>query len=312
MMRAMILCLTPNPAVDRTITLPSLTLGHVQRAQKILVAAGGKGLNVARTIRRLGGEPLSMGFVGGHNGHLLADLTQTEGLYSDWTWTNAETRICTILISQDNDATVINEPGMPVSAADWKRLARDVSKHISSARQVCLSGSLPPDSSAEDFRELLDMLVEAGKQVWVDTSGAPLRAALDYPSINIKVNGSEIGDVLGFEVKDLDSAKSVLIHLAKHRRSTCIFTLGSLGALLVRPGERWHVQGPRVNVISTVGSGDAFLGGLAGALDRGQDWPCALREAVAAGTANTLSAGGGQFALGEFEEIRRQVQIQAW
>ncbi len=64
----MILCITPNPAVDRTILLPSLVVGRIHRAQNILVAEGGKGLNVARTIRRLGGEPLCMGFLGGHNG----------------------------------------------------------------------------------------------------------------------------------------------------------------------------------------------------------------------------------------------------
>jgi fructose-1-phosphate kinase PfkB-like protein len=74
----------------------------------------------------------------------------------------------------------------------------------------------------------------------------------------------------------------------------------------------WHAQGPDVQVVSTVGSGDAFLGGLASALDSGRDYSEALCEAVAAGTANALSAGGGQFALEDFEQIRKQVQIQAW
>jgi 1-phosphofructokinase family hexose kinase len=308
----MILCITPNPAVDRTITLSHLALGHIQRAQTILVAPGGKGINVARTIRRLGGEPLCMGFVGGHNGHQLADLTQKEGLPFDWTWTDAETRICTILISQTNDATVINEPGTPVPASDWKRLVRDIGKHIPSAGPVCLSGSWPPNAGVADIQNLLEMLADSGRPVWVDTSGDALKTALAYPGLHIKVNGSEIGGALGIDVKDLDSARRALTLLVERMGSACVITLGSLGALLASPEGRWQATGPELRVVSTVGSGDAFLGGLAGARDTGKDWPDALGDAVAAGTANTLSPGGGHFSLEEFVEMRRQVRIQGW
>jgi 1-phosphofructokinase family hexose kinase len=308
----MILCITPNPAIDRTIFLPRLVVGDVHRAKKIMVAAGGKGLNVARSIRKLGGDPLCMGFVGGHNGRLLADLTQNENLPSDWTWTNAETRSCTILVSQENDATVINEPGLPVTPADWKRLNQDIQKHLSSIGLVCLSGSLPPGTNAQELWELLDMLVAAGRQVWVDTSGEALNTVLDRPGIHIKVNGNELGDALGFEVNDMDSACRALRVLGDRQRTTCVVTLGSRGALMATADALWHAQGPNVQVVSTVGSGDAFLGGLARAFDGGHDWPGALCDAVAAGTANTLSAGGGQFELEEFEAIRKQVQIRSW
>lgn len=308
----MILCITPNPAIDRTIILPGLVLGGVHRAQKIIVAAGGKGLNVARTIRTLGGEPLCMGFAGGHNGRLLADLAQNDGFHSAWTWLDAETRTCTILVSQAGDATVINEPGMPVSASDWKRLERDVLGQLPAVKQVCISGSLPPASSAEDFQRLLRLLVDGGAQVWVDTSGIALEAALAHPDISIKVNAAEIGELLGFEVKDVHSAKRALSGLDNRGLRASVITLGSEGALLVSTEGRWHAQGPQVAVVSTVGSGDSFLGGLVNALDRGQHWPHALREAVGAGTANALLPGGGQFSLQDFEKIQKQVQIQPW
>lgn len=308
-----ILCITPNPAIDRTIILPDLVPGNIHRAQEIIVAAGGKGLNVARTIRKLGGEPLCMGFAGGHAGHLLADLTQNEGLPSAWTWTSAETRMSTILVSQGGDATVINEPGMPVSESDWERLQADVHVHIASSSLVCLSGSLPPLSSGQAFKQLLDLLVVDSRQVWADTSGTGLNNVLiHHPGIHIKVNADEIGDVLGFEVKDVPSARRALLYLGEHRRAASVITLGAMGALLAAREERWHAQGPSVHVVSTVGSGDAFLGGLARALEGGSDWPGALGDAVAAGTANALSAGGGQFTIQEFQAIRKQVQIRAW
>jgi 1-phosphofructokinase family hexose kinase len=308
----MILCITPNPAVDRTLILPRLVLGDVHRAQQVMVAAGGKGLNVARAIHTLGGKPMCMGFAGGYAGRLLAELAHKEGLNSSWTWTNAETRSCTILITDTGDATLINEPGLSVAAADWRQLQLDVEKQASGASLVCLSGSLPPDSSSEDLRGLLNVLTETGKPVWVDTSGTTLNSVLDYPGICIKVNGNEIGEALGFEVNDVESSKRALLELGKRGACAALITLGSQGALLATSEGRWHAQGPRVAVVSTVGSGDAFLGGLVSALDQEKGWSEALCDAVAAGTANTLSAGGGQFTLGEFEEMRGRVKIEAW
>jgi len=306
----MILCITPNPAVDRTILLPHLVVGNVHRAQKVLVAAGGKGLNVARTIRTLGGEYLCMGFAGGYNGRLLENLAQTEGLRASWTWMGLETRTCTILVSPEGDATVINEPGMPISAVDWKRLQENVGQQLLAVDRVCISGSLPPHSRAEDLQELLNLLVEADKQVWLDTSGMALQTALAHPEICIKVNGGEIREALGFEASDIASTKRALLAVGVHTAS--IITLGSAGALLATQEGRWHAQGPPVSVVSTVGSGDSFLGGLVSALDAGEDWPEALRNAVAAGTANALSAGGGQFGMQEFAEIRKQVRVETW
>jgi 1-phosphofructokinase family hexose kinase len=306
----MILCITPNPAIDRTLLLPSLVSGKVHRAQRSIVAAGGKGLNVARTIRILGGEPLCMGFAGGHSGRLLADLAQNDGLNSKWTWTGAETRTSTILVEEDGDATVINEPGMPLSTSDWKRLRWDVRKQLSAVELVCISGSLPLETLGEDFQALLSILVNEGKQIWVDTSGTALHTTLTQPGICIKVNDHEISEILEFEVNDFDSGKRALTMLNDRGVMAAVITLGSMGALLATKEGRWQAQGPRVNVVSTVGSGDAFLGGLVCARDASQSWPEALRYAIAAGTANTLSAGGGQFTLQEFEEIRKQVQVQ--
>jgi 1-phosphofructokinase family hexose kinase len=308
----MILCITPNPAIDRTLIVPNLALGDVHRAQQVIVAAGGKGLNVARAIRTIGGQSFCMGFAGGHSGRLLADLAKSEGLDSAWTWTDSETRTCTILVSQNGEATEIDEPGMPILTADWFNLGAEVQKHLSSVSLVCVCGSFPPNSSPDDFHKLLRILVNTGKQVWVDTSGAALDAVLAYPGICIKVNGNEISRPLGFEVKDVQSAHRALTMLVERGLSACAVTLGAAGALLASQSGRWYAQGPEVQPVSPIGSGDSFLGGLLSALDADKDWPEALRDAVAAGTANTLSAGGGQFTVQDFKTIREQIQIQAW
>jgi tagatose 6-phosphate kinase len=289
-----------------------LVTGGVQRATQVIIAAWGKGMNVARVLRILAGEALWMGFAGGHSGRLLTDLAQAAGLNVSWTWTDSETRTCIILVSQDGDATEIDEPGLPVSKSDWKRLQQDVHKQIVSANLVCVSGSLPPHSSADHLQGLLRMLVNAGKQVWVDTSGTALDTALTCPGVWIKVNGHEIGKSLGFEVKDVPSAKRALEMLNERGLTNAAITLGAAGALLATTQGKWHAQAPPLRVVSSVGSGDSFLGGLVSALDIGKDWPEALRTALAAGTANALSAGGGQFSFEEFTHFRDQTQIQAW
>ena len=92
----------------------------------------------------------------------------------------------------------------------------------------------------------------------------------------------------------------------------CVITLGATGALLATSEGRWYAQGPHVPVVSTVGSGDSFLGGLVSERDSGKDWSEALRAAVAAGTANALSAGGGQFTIQEFRDIQKQVRVDSW
>ncbi|HXD12522.1 MAG TPA: 1-phosphofructokinase family hexose kinase [Anaerolineales bacterium] len=308
----MILCITPNPAIDRTLILPNLTPGDVHRAGQVIVAAGGKGLNVARAIETLGGRSLCMGFLGGHTGHLFVDLAQDVGLAGSWTWTDSETRTCTILVAQNGDGTVINETGVPVPSSAWKRLKRDVRRNISATSLVCVCGSLPHHSSPEDWYGLLKLLVVSKKQVWVDTSGRALDAALALPGICIKVNKTEIGEALGFEVKNLASAKRALNMIRDRGVSACLITLGAAGALLATPDGNWYVRGPRVRVVSTVGSGDSLLGGFVSALDQGREWSAALRDGVAAGTANALSAGGGRFTLREFEKIRKQVIVQPW
>jgi 1-phosphofructokinase family hexose kinase len=308
----MILCITPNPAIDRTVIVPSLSPGKVHRAERLIVAAGGKGLNVARAIHTLGGEPVCMGFVGGHNGRLFAELAQNDELNSFWTGIRPETRTCTIIISQNGDATLINEPGMPVSKSDWKRLIRDVSQNISSANLICVSGSFPPEISSKELQGFLRMLVKTGKQVWTDTSRAALDVALTCPGICIKVNGEEIGQLLGFEVRNKSSAKRALKILIDRGMRACVITLGSMGALLATQSGRWYARPPRVHVVSTVGSGDSFLGGLVYAQESGKDWSEALCDAIAAGTANALSEGGGKFTIQQYKDIQRQVQVEAW
>ncbi|MFZ5881724.1 MAG: 1-phosphofructokinase family hexose kinase [Chloroflexota bacterium] len=308
----MILCVTPNPAIDRSLRVSALRLGEVHRADHVLAAAGGKGLNVARTIRALGGEPFCMGLLGGHTGRLLADLAAQEGLPARWTQTAAETRTCVILVEQGRDATVVNERGAQVSESECRAFCRDVWEEAAArARLVCVSGSLPPGFPLNVFHDLLAGLVKDGRSVWVDTSGPALRAALTVRGVHIKVNAGELGEALGVEILDAGRTVRAGVPLLESGAAAVVVTLGRDGAVLNAGGGAWVARPPTLKTVSSVGSGDAFLGGLAFALEAGHSPEAALRHAVAAGAANALHFGGGMFTRPEFERLAQAVTIVA-
>ncbi len=305
----MILCLTPNPAIDRTLYVNALRPGEVHRAERTLTAAGGKGLNVARTIRALGGAPFCMGLVGGYTGDLLAKLAEREGLSAHWTRIANETRTCVILVEHGRDATVINERGAEVSADECQTFLRDVWAQAEQAQLVCVSGSLPPGFSLDDFSALLGGLAARKKSVWVDTSGQSLKAALEVRGVNVKVNAAELGEVLGAEISNVEQAVRAGARLHEQGISTFAVTLGKDGAVWVADGGIWVAQPQKIELVNSVGSGDAFLGGVAFALDAGNPPEVALRYGVAAGAANALHFGGGIAMQSEFKAMYEMTMV---
>ena len=297
-----ILCVTPNVAIDRTLMVPHFVPGKVQRTQEVFIQTGSKGVNVARALRTLGGAPLAMGLLGGHTGRHAAELVAHEGLAAVWTWYDGETRTCTIIVPGDGDVTVINENGL-IHPGDWHQLAADVCAHLEGVAAVCISGSLPlgvPDSAPGD---LVAAVCTAGAPVWVDASGAALRNAVAAVPTGVKVNGAEVGALLGRTVDDPASAAEAARALRERGIETAVITLGAQGAVLADADGAYFVAAPSIDAVSDVGSGDSFLAGLVLALTGGQDAVTALRCGVAAGAANALVPGAGQFSHDTFQHL---------
>lgn len=308
----MILCVSPNPALDRTLVVNQFVPGSVYRATQTLLLANGKGANVARAVRNLGKKAVCAGFLGGRTGRLVAELTEAEGLSSAWTWIESETRTDVVIVdSETGAATVINEPGPSVSVDDWSRLKVDVLRQAQHADVVCLSGSLPPGSPVETFSNLLRALQGAGQRIWVDTSGTALAAALTVSHLNIKVNATEAGTVLGHAIETVEDAIGAANELRARGVNSVVITLGKSGAVLVTEEGDWCAQSPIVKPVCEVGSGDSFTAGLLTSLTVGLEPAEALRCAVAAGAANALSLGSGQFAHEDFERLLQNSSVRA-
>jgi 1-phosphofructokinase family hexose kinase len=300
----MILCVTPNPALDRTIVVDYLVPGGVHRASQMLVTANGKAVNVARAARTFGVPAMCAGFLGGATGKQVAALLSSEGLQGAWTTiANGETRTDTIIVAKHGESTVINESGPTVTRDDWQRLHQDVLQQAENARFVCVCGSLPPGSQDEDYTALLKALQALKRPVWVDASGATLTAALTVPGLHLKINGDEASFVLGRPVDSPEAAIVAAEELLRHGVEAIALTAGKLGAALVTKNLRCWVRSPLVKTVSAVGSGDTFLAGMLCGLLAGAEPKEAARRGAAAGAANAITLGAGRFDHTAFEQI---------
>jgi 1-phosphofructokinase family hexose kinase len=290
----MLLCFTPNPAIDRVLLAPGFRHAESVRVAHARESAGGKGLNVARVARALGLPARVCGPLAGANGRLIAALATDEGFDARWHWlVDGESRTCTLVLDQDApDTLVINERGPTASAADWDALAHLVTAEAAQASAVAVSGSLPPGVAASHLAALLRKL-SSHSTVYLDTSGAALAEALDLPLALLKVNAQELGEALGSQIATPAEARAAATHVQTRGPAAVIVTLGRAGAVAVDTGGAWLACSPEIAAISAVGSGDALLAGVAAALAERRGLAEALRMGVAYGAANTLSIGAG-------------------
>ena len=309
----MILCITPNAAVDRTLTIPGFQKGSVSRTTDTFIAAGGKGMNVARAVVTLGGAALCAGFLGGHSGRLVAELAEREGFQAVWTWIDQETRACIIIIDPEDEgeATLINEKGATITSADWTRFQTDILGELERFDAVCLCGSLPSGTPPAGLAGLIHAVQAGGRPMWIDTSGPALQAAISAAPVGVKVNAAEAGELTGQGVTDKSTALQVALTLRQMGPQMVVLTLGKQGAVMVHEAGNWWAQPPDIQAVSGIGSGDAFLAGLVTGLAGGQPPVEALQRAVATGAANALRPGGGRFDLNDFKTILAAVSVVA-
>lgn len=291
----MLLIITPNPALDRTMVISHVQPGQVHRAERVVVVAGGKGLNVARAARSLGQDLCVCAPLGGCTGEYVAYLAAEEGFVGHWSRiATGETRTCILVVEpQGRDATVLNEQGPNLSPDDWSAFVDTVRTAAADATLATISGSLPPGVPPSGIGDLIRTLDATGCRVIVDTSGAPLQAALAAAPYAIKVNRDELAAALDCPIDDIAQSAQALTALRTWGISLVIVSLGAQGALACADAGICWVRPPEIELVSSVGSGDSLLAGLATALLRGDPFDEAMRLGVACGTADALTVGGG-------------------
>jgi 1-phosphofructokinase/tagatose 6-phosphate kinase len=311
---SLILTVTANVAIDKTVTVPNLQLGHRHRAQLGVVMAGGKGINVARALRRLDHPVIATGLVGGRTGDQVVDAVREEGITNDFVRIAGESRTSTVLVDPTNGVqTEINEYGPEVTPAEVEQLLAKIRYLSSSAAMVVLAGSLPRKVDTGVYAELVRELGRRRVPVAVDTDGEPLRLAVAAEPALVSPNQREAEMLVGHEFQTDEDFQDGLRAIASMGAQSVLITLKTGCYALVRTGKReqlFRAWVPRVDEVSAVGSGDALLAGYLSGLCIGKPVEECLRTAVACGAANTRIVGAGVFEPRELPELSALVEVQ--
>ncbi|MBA8823705.1 1-phosphofructokinase [Saccharopolyspora lacisalsi] len=277
----MIVTVTPNPSLDRTVRLDELVRGGVHRAGQAYLDPGGKGVNVSRALVAAGRASVAILPTGGAEGTRLAELLAPETVPVVEVPVATATRSNLTLVESDGTTTKLNEPGGELTAAELSALRRRTGDLAAQADWVITAGSLPEGCPDELHGRLVYGARAAGTRVAVDASGPALRhACRSFPDL-ITPNLGELSDLVGRRLDRLGDVVDVARGLRRDGVGSVLVSLGADGALLVEEAGSWHGTGTGV-VRSTVGAGDALLAGF---LLAGAEGPRALRHAVAYGTA---------------------------
>lgn len=291
----MIVTLTANPSVDRTIEVGALRPGTVIRARASRVDAGGKGVNVARALAAHGRKAKAVLPSGGAEGAQLEALLANAGLDLLTVRIAGSIRANVTVVEADGTTTKLNEPGPRLSVAELDALAAALSEAAAAAEWVVLSGSLSPGAPAGWYADVIRQL-RGGPRIAIDTSGPPLAAAIAAGPDLIKPNREELAELAGRPIDtiaDVTAAARVLVGAGV---PAVLTSLGPAGAVLVRAGGAWHATAAAIEPRSTVGAGDALLAGYlasGGGTAAGPGAHAALAEAVAWGSAAAALPGSG-------------------
>jgi 1-phosphofructokinase family hexose kinase len=308
----MILTVTPNPCVDKTVFIDRLEPGARIRSPKCTCIPGGKGSNVSRAVKALGGDTAALVIVGGPTGqHVVDMITQDDGVWCMPIFVKSMTRtITTVLEESIRRQTAFFEPGPTISRAEALVAVTVLADVLSKARVVTFNGSVPDPSLDGLYAEGVRLAREAGVMPIVDSYGEPFRRALAERPYMVKPNAEEAEGLVGFKL-DGDAARWKAIDWF-HAQGVelVVLSLGAEGALVSRGGERLAVHPPKIEEINPVGSGDSLVAGFAVGLERGLSLEETARLGIAAGTANAMSWDIGHFTKEEVDAIAQQVVVE--
>jgi 1-phosphofructokinase family hexose kinase len=302
-----------NPSIDRLYEVDRLTPGAIHRPEALVAVPGGKGLNAARAATRLGGRVTALGIVAGRAGDWIEEGLAARGVDARWVRSGGETRTCVSILDRSTGVlTEIYERGEPVDTDSWEALESLVADELGrgDVAAIALSGSLPPGAPPDGFGRIARLAGGAGSgpvPVLADTYGPALAAVLAERPAIVKINAEEAGDATGITVTDAPSAESAAAILGRRGAAGVVVTLGPEGAVVVTATGSHRLTPHGVRGAYPVGSGDAFLGGLAVGFARGDDTIDAARLGLAAGGANTLMPGAGELDPLDVDRLLREM-----
>jgi 1-phosphofructokinase family hexose kinase len=306
----LIVTLTVNPALDRTISVDRLAFEDRAYIESRHDSPGGRGINAACVIHAFGGKPLAIFPSGGKNGKSFEELLGANG-YATMAVPAGHAIRTNITITDRQGLTVsVNERGPQLGKTEIDRLEKAVHKSLDGAAWLLLCGSLPPGVAPDFYARLIDMARRKKVKTLLDTDGDALREGIEAAPTAVSPNQHEAERLLNRALVTRNHFLDAVARIRAMGPEMVALSLGSRGAVGAMEGSLIEALPPRVEVLCPIGAGDALAAAFAWSMERSGDFTDALRWGVAAGTASAMLPGLRLASLDQAKEIYRQVEVR--
>jgi 1-phosphofructokinase family hexose kinase len=309
----MMVTVTLNAALDRTLTVPNFQLGQRHRASQGLTLAGGKGINVARALKRLDVPVVATGLAGGRTGTRIVEELTSEAILNDFVRIGDESRTSTAVVDPTAGTyTEINEWGPQVTPEELEMLLEKISYLARGADMVVFAGTLPRAVSDSFYAEAIRDLSRRAVRAVLDSEGSPLRLGVEAEPYLVTPNQREAEALVGQELNDDEDYLMAVERIAEMGARNVLITDETRSFGLFREDRKrvlLRALAPRVDPVSAVGSGDVLLASFLASRLADKPLDESLRSAVAAGAASTLEVGAGRFEPREVSRLQGSVDV---
>lgn len=287
----MIVTVTMNPAIDKTVDIDALERGGLNRIKHVELDAGGKGINVSKTIHEIGGKSIATGFIAGNSGKIIRSVLNEWNIENDFIEVSGETRTNTKVFEKTGELTELNEPGPIVEEKDIKALLEKLESYANQETLFVLAGSVPQGVDKDIYRNIIELVHKKGARVLLDADGELFTNALEAGPDIIKPNRVELEQYAGMDY--IASEQEILLiaeKLMKKGIGTVAVSMGKSGAMFLKEDYKVRCPGLKVKAHSTVGAGDAMVAALSYSWSEGLSPEDTVKMcmAVSAGAVTTI------------------------
>ncbi|MBX3235948.1 MAG: 1-phosphofructokinase [Nitrospiraceae bacterium] len=306
----MIYTITLNPALDHFLEVEEFRVDDANRVLTETLYAGGKGIDVSRAIRQLGGESMALGFIGGHNGRVMVDLLKAEGVTCYFTPIEQETRRNVIVTTTGTRTqTVLNAKGPTIAPEEWQAFLAHLNVLDLRHAYVVMSGSLPRGVPTDAYRQIVTLVQDHGAKAVLDADGTALRFGLQAKPFATKPNVNELQRLVAKPLRNERALLQAASRLNQQGIDVVMVSRGRAGLLMVDRLEQFRAVPPKVTVRSTVGAGDSTVAGFVFMHAGGKPLEDCARFATASGTAATLAPGNQLCRLRDVQRLLSKVKV---
>jgi 1-phosphofructokinase family hexose kinase len=302
--------LTLNPAIDRTVTADRLVFDDRAYIESTGESAGGRGLNASAVLHAWGAPTFAIVPSGGETGPRFEKHMAALGFPYEAVPTKNTVRSNLIITDRVGMTVKLNEPGPALSADELDAIQAAVRRRLPGAKWLLICGSLPPGVPSSYVRCLIGAAREAGVKVLVDTDGEPLQDALLERPTAVTPNRNEAASLLNRSLITRQHFRAAAQRIREMGAESVVLSLGVRGAIGVRENDTVEVIPPRVEAVCPIGAGDALNAAYVWAIEQSDNFPDAVRWAVAAGTASARLPGISFASLDQAREIYEQVEVK--